>query len=72
MRFIVYNLTTGNQIYTETKAVIVPARDKNLVAFSWYVPQGLNSEYVKVYAEIIDGTKVYNPNTRYRRTTPFV
>ena len=28
--------------------------------------------YVKVYAEIIDGTKVYNPNTRYRRTTPFV
>ena len=72
MRFVVYNLTTGNQIYTETKTVIVPARDKNLVAFSWYVPQGLNSEYVKVYAEIIDGTKVYNPNTRYRRTTPFV
>lgn len=72
MRFIVYNLTTGNQIYTETKTVIVPAREKNLVAFSWYVPQGLNSEYVKVYAEIIDGTKVYNPNTRYRRTTPFV
>lgn len=72
MRFVVYNLTTGNQVYTETKTVIVPARDKNLVAFSWYVPQGLNSEYVKVYAEIIDGTKVYNPNMRYRRTTPFV
>lgn len=68
VKFKVENATTGSSIYTETASVIVPARDKNLVSFDWYVPVGLNGKNVRVTAEVVDDGKSYNRNVRYRQT----
>lgn len=68
VKFKVENASTGSSIYTETASVIVPARDRNLVSFDWYVPVGLNGKNVRVTAEVVDDGKSYNRNIRYRQT----
>ena len=68
VKFKVENASTGSSIYTETASVIVPARDRNLVSFDWYVPVGLNGKNVRVTAEVVDDGKSYNRNVRYRQT----
>lgn len=71
VRFKVYN---GSQIITTyTRSyVVVPGNEYNLVHFKWKVPTGLNSAKVKIVGEIIDGGVVYNPNSAYYTTTPYV
>ena len=61
----------NNQLYTETKDVIVPKKDTNFVYFSFSVPMGLNSEYVTVSAEIIEDSKRYNNVERQRDVIPY-
>lgn len=63
--------SNGTQICTETKSVIVPANDNNLVYFKWTVPTGLNSASVTVSAVIVDAGTTYNSVSNNRSTTPY-
>lgn len=63
--------SSGTQIYTETKSVVVKANGNNLVYFKWKVPTGLNGASVVVKAEILDGGTAYNPRSNNRSTTPY-
>ena len=70
VKFTVYDQTKKHQVYSATKNVIVPARDKNLVSFDWYVPNRYGNNRIYVDAEVIDDGKVYNPVSRLRTTKP--
>ncbi len=70
VNFTVFKLD-GTKIDTQTKSIIVPGKDKNLVYFAWRVPAGLNGNNVKIVAEIVDGDKTYNQRVNARSTTPY-
>lgn len=71
VRFAVYK-PDGTKITTETKNIVVPKKEKNLVYFRWYVSTGLNYASVKITAEIIDKDISYNLCQRDRETIPFL
>ncbi|MBQ7726660.1 MAG: hypothetical protein IJT66_05895 [Clostridia bacterium] len=68
-RFKVYK-PNGEKITEQSKAVIVPGKDENLVYFSWWVPTGIGSDTVTVCAELIEGGKAYNPTENNRAVIP--
>lgn len=72
VRFRVYNVAGTQKIYETTKAVVVPAKDKNLVYFAWDVPSTIAYSKVKIYADILDGGSYYNPVTNTRATMPYL
>ncbi|MCR5635560.1 MAG: hypothetical protein K6F76_00035 [Clostridiales bacterium] len=71
VRFRVFKNGQSTPFYTETKSVVVPSRDKNLVYFKWSVPVGMNSKNVTVKADVYDGTTYYNLVSNERATMPY-
>lgn len=61
----------GEVAAIDTKPVIVPGNDQNLVYFKWKVPTGLNGGTVRITANIIEDGKTYHSRTQSYRTVPY-
>lgn len=62
----------GTVIKTLSKAIVVPARDKNLVYFKWKLPEGLNGNDVTVKAVISGSDGSYGLVSKSYATIPYI
>ena len=71
VRLRVFKQGQSSAFKTVSQNVVIPANNKNLVYFKWYLPTGQNGNDVTLKADIYDGGQYWSLISNDRDTTEF-